>query len=105
MGKSRPIKIRIYARAVVALLLIALWSLAALSGLVLWLAPSGSHSGTQSLLLGLTKVEWTDVHFWIAVAAFVVTVVHIIIEWKVLRGLVRYLTSTHRKGEPLTHNL
>jgi hypothetical protein len=105
MGKSRPIKTKIYARAVVALLLIALWSLAALSGLVLWLAPSGPRSGTQSLLLGLTKGEWSDVHFWIAVAAFVVTVVHIIIDWKALRGVVRYLTSTHRKDETLTHNL
>ena len=101
MGKGRPIKIKIYARAVVALLLITAWSLVALSGLVLWLAPSGSRSGRQLLLLGLTKGEWSDVHFWIAVATFVVTAVHIIIDWKALRGVVRYLTSTHRKGETL----
>ena len=101
MGKGRPVKVKIYARAVVALLLITTWGLVALSGLVLWLAPSGPRSGRQSLLLGLTKSEWSEVHFWIAVAAFVVTVVHIIIDWKALRGVVRYLTSTHRKDELL----
>ena len=101
MGKGRPVKVKIYARAVVALLLITAWGLVTLSGLVLWLAPTGPRSGRQSLLLGLTKSEWSDVHFWIAVAAFVVTVVHIIIDWKALRGVVRYLTSTHRKDELL----
>jgi cytochrome b len=105
MGKRRPIKIKIYARALVAVLLIALWSLIGFSGLALWLAPSGPRSGTQSLLLGLTEGKWSDVHFWIAVAAFVVTVVHIIIDWKALRGVVGYLTSTHRKDETLSHNL
>jgi hypothetical protein len=101
MGKGRPVKVKIYARAVVALLLITAWGLVTLSGLVLWLAPAGPRSGRQSLLLGLTKSEWSDVHFWIAVAAFIVTVVHIIIDWKALRGVVRYLTSTHRKDEAL----
>ncbi|MBN2187219.1 MAG: DUF4405 domain-containing protein [Dehalococcoidia bacterium] len=101
MGKGRPVKVKIYARAVVALLLITAWGLVTLSGLVLWLAPAGPRSGRQSLLLGLTKSEWSEVHFWIAVAAFVVTVVHIIIDWKALRGVVRYLTSTHRKDELL----
>ena len=55
MGKGRPIKVKISARAVVALLLITAWGLIALSGLVLWLAPSGSRSGRQSLLLGYPK--------------------------------------------------
>ena len=96
MKTNRPIKVKVYTRAVVAILLITVWSLVALSGLVLWLAPSGQRAGRQILRLGLTKSEWGDIHFWIAVAVMIVTLVHIIIDWKALRGVVRYLTSVHR---------
>lgn len=101
MGKSRQIKVKIYARAVVAILLIAAWSLVAISGLVLWLAPSGPRSGRQLLLFELTKSGWSDVHFWIAIATIVVTIVHIIIDWKALRGVIRYLASIHREKQAL----
>jgi len=101
MVRSRRIKAKIYARAVVAIMLIAAWSLVAISGLVLWLAPSGPRSGRQLLLLGLTKSEWSDVHFWIAIATIVVTIVHVIIDWKALRGVIRYLASVHREKQAL----
>lgn len=101
MEKGRPIKIKVYARAIVAILLITAWSLVALSGLLLWLAPSGSRSGRQLLLLGLTKGEWSDVHFWLAVAAFLVMIVHIAVDWKALRGVIRYLISAHREKQVL----
>ena len=97
MKQRRPIKVKIYARAVVAIMLIIVWSLVALTGLLLWLAPSGQRSGRQLLLFELTKSEWGDVHFWIAVATVVVTLAHIIIDWKALRGVIRYLTSVHRR--------
>jgi hypothetical protein len=77
-------------------MLITVWSLVALTGLLLWLAPSGPQSGRQLLLLGLTKGEWGDVHFWIGVATVVVTLTHLIIDWRALRGVIRYLTSVHR---------
>ena len=96
MTQRRPIKVKIYTRAVVAIMLIIVWSLVALTGLLLWLAPSGQRAGKQLLLFELTKSEWGDVHFWIAVAVVVVTVAHMIIDWKALRGVIRYLTSVHR---------
>ncbi|MFC1915316.1 DUF4405 domain-containing protein [Chloroflexota bacterium] len=96
MKSNRPIKVKVYARAVVAIMLIMVWSLVALTGLLLWLAPSGQRSGQQPLLFELTKSEWGDIHFWVAVATFIVTVAHIIIDWKALRGVIRYLISTHR---------
>ncbi|MFC1908841.1 DUF4405 domain-containing protein [Chloroflexota bacterium] len=99
MKSNRPIKIKVYVRAVVAIMLITVWTLVALTGLLLWLAPSGARSGKQLLLLELTKGEWGDIHFWIAVATFVVTIAHIIIDWKALRGVIRYLTSAHRRPE------
>ena len=96
MKYSRPIKVKVYARAVVAIILIIVWNLAAFTGLLLWLAPSGHRAGQLPLLLELTKNEWGDVHFWFAVATVVVTLTHIIIDWRALRGVIRYLTSAHR---------
>ena len=96
MKYNRPIKVKVYARAVVAIMLITSWSLLSLTGLLLWLAPTGRRSGQIELLFGLTKHEWGDVHFWLAVATVVVTLVHTIIDWKALRGVIRYLTSVHR---------
>ena len=97
MKEKRPIRVKIYARAVVAIMLIIVWSLLALTGLLLWLAPSGQGAGKRVLLLELTKSEWGDIHFWFAVATVVVTVAHMIIDWKALRGVIRYLTSVHRR--------
>ena len=96
MSYNRPIKVKVYARAVVAIALIVVWVLVALTGLLLWLAPSGPQSGRQLLLLNLTKSEWGDIHFWVAVAVLVVTLLHIIIDWRALRGVIRYLVSVHR---------
>jgi len=101
MKYSHPIKVKVYARAVVAIMLVTVWTLVALSGLVLWLAPSGQGAGRQLLLMGLTKSEWGDTHFWIAVAVMIVTVIHMIIDWKALRGVVRYLASVHRAPKVL----
>ena len=96
MIHKRPIKPKIYARAVTAITLIVVWLLSAFSGLVLWLAPEIRRAGQQKLLFGITKENWGDVHFWICVAVLVVTVLHIVIDWKALRGVIRYLTSVHR---------
>jgi len=97
MKSRRQIKVKVYARAVVAIMLITVWVLVALTGLLLWLAPEGRRAGRIPLLFELTKSEWGDIHFWIAVAVLAVTVVHIIIDWKALRGVIRYLTSVHRR--------
>ena len=73
-----------------------MWVLSAFSGLILWLAPDVCQAGRQPLLLGITKQDWGEIHFWICVAVVVVTIVYIIIDWKALRGVIRYLTSVHR---------
>lgn len=96
MPGKRPIKLKVYARAVTAILLITVWTLSAFSGLILWLAPEVRQSGQQKLLFDITKQEWGEIHFWICVAVMIVTIVHIIIDWKALRGVIRYLTSVNR---------
>ena len=102
MSNKRPIKKKGYTRAIVAITLIAVWSLSAVSGLILWLAPEVRRAGQQPLLFGITKQEWGEIHFWVCVAVVIVTIVHIVIDWKALRGVIRYLTSVHR--DSITRN-
>jgi hypothetical protein len=96
MPQKRTIKPKIYARAVIAIALITVWIGSAFSGLILWLAPEVRQAGKQSLLFGITKENWGDIHFWICVLVVVITITHIVIDWKALRGVIRYLTSVHR---------
>jgi len=97
MKTRRPIKVKVYLRAVTAILLLIAWALVTLTGVIIWAAPSGQRSGRLLLLFDLTKSEWGDIHFWVAVATVAITLVHIIIDWKALRGVIRYLVSTHRE--------
>ncbi len=96
MPARRPIKPKVYARAIIAIALIIVWVGSAFSGLILWLAPEVRRAGQQTLLFNITKENWGDIHFWICVAVVIVTIAHIIIDWKALRGVIRYLTSVHR---------
>jgi len=96
MAQKRRIKPKVYARAIIAIALIIVWVGSAFSGIILWLAPEGRRAGQQLLLLGITKENWGDIHFWICVGVIVVTIAHMIIDWKALRGVIRYLTSVHR---------
>jgi hypothetical protein len=92
----RPAGVKMRARALVAVALLVLWGLAAFSGILLWLAPSGPRSGQLLLLLGLTKSQRGEAHLWFSVAASLVTVVHVAIDWRGLRACVRYLTNASR---------
>ena len=96
MSAKRPIKPKVYARAITAIALVIVWILSAFSGLILWLAPEVRRASQQPLLFDITKENWGEIHFWICVAVVVVTLVHTIIDWKALRGVIRYLTSVHR---------
>ena len=96
MSQKRQVNTKIYTRAVTAIVLIVVWALSAFSGLILWLAPEVRQAGKQPLLFGITKDNWGEIHFWICVAVVIVTIVHIIIDWRALRGVIRYLTSVHR---------
>jgi hypothetical protein len=100
MQLKRRLNFKIYLRAITAVLLFITWGLSTFSGILLYLAPSGSRSGQAILFLGFTKSTWGDIHFWISVAAIVVTIIHIIVDWKVLRSVIRYMASTHRGQIP-----
>ena len=86
-------------RAIIAFALIFFWAISALSGFLLYLAPTGPRSGRIILFL-LSKSDWKDVHFWISVAAGIVTIIHIIIDWRALKACTRFLVSTERGERP-----
>ena len=97
---TRPINLKTYSRAVIAIALMVTWSLVTVSGFLLWIAPSGPRSGYQLLFLGLTKREWGDLHLWFSLVALGVTLLHIIIDWRGLCGCLHYLASVHRNDKP-----
>jgi len=76
---------RLSARAGIGVTLIAVWSVATLTGVLLYVAPDGRRSGQKTLLLGLTKTNWADIHWWVSLAAVAVTVVHVVVDWKTFR--------------------
>jgi len=96
MKPRRSINPKAYTRAVVAIALLVSWSLAAFTGFLLWFAPRGSGAGRLPLLLGLTRHTWGDVHFVMSVIALGITVMHLVIDWRALRGVLHYLISVHR---------
>jgi hypothetical protein len=81
-------------RGVITIMLFLTWSLVALSGFLLFLAPRGQD------LLFLTRRECGEIHFWFAAAAVTVTIVHLILEWKAVKSSVRLLVHSRREHTP-----
>lgn len=96
---NRAVSSKMYTRSVVAIVMLLAWSITSLTGFLLWMAPTGPRSGRMLLVLGLTKREWGDYHFYFALVALIITVIHIIIDWKGLRRCLVYLISTGRGDE------
>lgn len=96
MQKHRSTNPIFYLRSWVSIVLIASWSLAAFTGFLLWLAPSGPRAGKALLLFGISKGEWGDIHFWFSAIALTATLIHLIVDWRALCGCIRYLTGSYR---------
>jgi hypothetical protein len=101
MKSRRSINPKAYAPAVVAIALLVSWGLAVFTGFLLWFAPKGAGLGRLPWFLGLTRHEWGDVHFVTSVVALGIAVIHIVIDWRVLRGMIHYLISVHRSPDLL----
>lgn len=101
MKRKHTVNLRTYIRAVVTWILLIGWSFAALTGFLLWFAPGGPRAGKVPLFLGLTRHEWGDLHFLISLMALYVTVVHIILDWRALLKLSRYLLHVHQHPDLL----
>lgn len=78
-------------RGIIGIGLLSFWTISALSGFILYLAPEGQGSGRISLLFGLAKHQWLDLHTWFSFLALGVTILHVIIDWKVLVAVIKLL--------------
>ena len=63
-------------------------TLTLISGLILWLAPHGSHS-REILLYGLQKSVWLELHPYLAFMAVGLLTLHLIDKWRCLKVYVR----------------
>jgi len=82
INSKHKINFKIYIRAIIAIIMLLVWVLVGFSGLILWLAPEGPRSGRIPLLFDMTKSDWREVHLWIAVITLVMTMIHVIIDWR-----------------------
>jgi|GEM_PF-1540181 len=96
MACRRKIHLLTYVRATIALTLLVVGSLAAITGFLLEFSPKGYGTGRLPLFLSLTRTQWGDVHFLVCVIALFVTVFHVLLDWRVLRGYLRYLLNSHQ---------
>jgi hypothetical protein len=86
-----------YARALVALVMIAAWVVSGLTGLLLWLTPHGQGARAVELAAGLARSEWIDIHVVASIAGVALTLVHVTV---MRRGALAYLrlVLTGRRG-------
>ena len=86
-------------RGFIAVSMIVLWAVVALTGFLLEFAPTGQRSGHLIIFL-LTKTQWGDIHFWMSIAAGALTIIHLMVDWKALKACARYLVSSERGESP-----
>lgn len=94
---------RLSVRAAIGVTLITVWTMATLTGVLLYVSPQGRRAGQREVLLGLTKSNWGDIHWWISLVAVGVTIVHVVVDWKTFRACVRHVVhakNSHIGVEP-----
>lgn len=99
LQRQRSARAKARLRAAIAIALFIFWGLSGLTGFLLYMAPTGPRSG-RMVLFFLTKSQWGDVHFWLSVIAGVITLIHIVVDWRALRACMRFLASTDRPQAP-----
>jgi hypothetical protein len=56
--------------------------LTALTGLLLWLILPGGRGSGETMLLGMTRHQWIDVHNWTGLAMLAGVTLHLTLHWK-----------------------
>ena len=94
-------KVNVYWGLVVSMALLGLAE--AISGFVIWLAfPTGGGGGGRGLgggggglgnltFLELSKHTWIDIHDWVAVALIVLVIVHLLLHWKWIVRMAKFM--------------
>ncbi len=84
-------------RGIISIGLLTFWTISAISGFILWLAPEGQRSGRTPLLFGFTKHQWSEFHIWFSFLALGITLVHIIVDWRILVAVIKLLIKGNDK--------
>ncbi len=62
------------------------FALSAITGLLLWLAGSGGfqggrNAGFRTVVLGVSRWTWSDLHIWVSLVLVAGGVVHFLLHW------------------------
>jgi len=71
-------------RVTIVLILIALGLFQLLSGLILYFTPSG-RGYRGSIIYGLEKHVWKDLHLYISLIITVVVLIHLALNWRMFK--------------------
>ena len=99
-GRPRRRGARLSVRAGIGMTLILVWTVVTLTGVLLYVAPTGRRAGQNELLLGVAKTTWGDIHWWVSLVAVAVTVVHVTVDWKTFRACVRHVVHASGAAAP-----
>ena len=77
----------------------------AVSGIVLWLMPSGGYRGGRGVAapptaLGLSHDLWNDLHLWGSLVLVGLVLVHLVVHWCWIKKLPRILSKPKKKTAP-----
>lgn len=85
--------------------LLVVLAMVATGFLLKWVLPPGSRGGQGLQLWGLTRHEWGDVHFWLAVALLLLALVHVALHWAWVCALVgRWVGGSSPSGSAVTRS-
>ncbi|TVQ12907.1 MAG: DUF4405 domain-containing protein [Balneolaceae bacterium] len=93
MSRYNP---KIYFRGVIGLLMLIIWSAVLTTGILMWLAPHGQGRGSEPFLFNLTRHDWGDLHLYLALTAVVITIIHVVADWKIFVSSLKHMVRSHQ---------
>jgi len=93
---------RLITKGLVAIIMLMVWFVVIVTGLLMWAAPRGHGLGSEPFILGLTRHDIGEFHLIVALIAVAVTIVHVCIDWKAFKGLMRYMIQAGHQPKPGT---
>ena len=93
MSRINPL---VYTKGVIGILLLTVWTFVLTTGIIMWLAPHGQGRGSDPYLFGLTRHDWGELHLYLALTAVIITIVHVVIDWRLFVNCVKHVVKTHQ---------
>lgn len=78
--------------------LLVMLAMVATGFLLKWILPPGSRGGQGLRLWDMTRHDWGDLHFWLAVALCLLMLVHVLLHWSWVCTLVARLARGRSSG-------